>query len=76
MVILVDSVSINPVLYNQAVGMIYSLPRSGCDAWRNLGTSHIWTAQDSEKASNRKYVLKVAQTTIFSYTRMTPKRRW
>ena len=30
MVVLVDSVSIS--LYNQAVEMIYSLPRSGCDA--------------------------------------------
>ena len=35
---------------NQAVEVIYSLPRSGHDAWHSLGTS-IRIAQASEKGS-------------------------
>ena len=49
-------------LYNQAVEVIYSFPRSGCDAWHRHSVITIQIAQASEKESNRKYLLMVAQT--------------
>ena len=59
---LVNSVSINPVYStcSQAVEVIYILPRHGHDTWHwNLIV--IWIAQASEKVSNGKYLLRVAQ---------------
>ena len=47
----------NLSIYNQAVEVIYSLPKSYCI---------IQIAQAIEKVCNGKYLLKVAQTMIFS----------
>ena len=53
-------------LYNQVVEVIYSSlynqllkPRIGAWCLHNVGTSYYRIAQVSEKASNRKYQLKV-----------------
>ena len=47
-------------LHNQAINVIYSLPRSSRDAWCRQTTIQWLIAQASEKVSNRKYLLKVA----------------
>ena len=48
-------------LYSQALEVIYSSPRSGCGTWCSYLLSKLYRLC-SEKACNRKYLLKVAQT--------------
>ena len=54
-------------LHNEAVEVIYSLPRSGHDGWRRHLLSTIRIVQASEKVCNRKYLLKVVQAVYLGW---------